>query len=198
MEIRRTTQEVILDATDRLMGRYGFRKMTMEDIAKEAGVSKRTIYVHFAGKEDVGLSSIGRVVQQVQDELAELASSEKTVSERLRAVLIHRVLGRLTRVQDYSQSLDELFEAVRPKYLERRKAFFDKEVELINGLLEAGRSEGVFFFEDGPACAKSLLLATNAFIPYSLSVREIGELSRVEQDLRTMVALLMAGLGCPK
>ena len=56
------TRNAILDACDHIMARYGFLKMSMDDLAREAGVAKRTIYLHFGSKEDVGLSSIGRVV----------------------------------------------------------------------------------------------------------------------------------------
>src|SRR5690606_6409338 len=41
------TREAILDATDRLLATRGFRKLTMDDIAAEAGVSRRTIYMYF-------------------------------------------------------------------------------------------------------------------------------------------------------
>jgi len=32
----------ILDAADRLLGRFGFRRMTIDDLAKEAGIGKGT------------------------------------------------------------------------------------------------------------------------------------------------------------
>jgi len=60
------------------MARYGFRKDEHgRPSRKEAGVSKRTIYLHFSSKEDVGLSSIGRVVEAVHDRLDSIAGSEQ-------------------------------------------------------------------------------------------------------------------------
>ena len=47
----------------------GYRKMTMEDVAKEAGIGKRTIYVHFPSKEEVALASIDRVVDRLTSRL---------------------------------------------------------------------------------------------------------------------------------
>jgi len=75
VEPREETREAILDACDRIMARYGFRKMTMDDLAKEAGVSKRTIYLYFHSKEEVGLSSIGRVVEGVRRELEAIVAA---------------------------------------------------------------------------------------------------------------------------
>ena len=63
----------ILDATESLLTRLGYRKMTMDDVAQEAGIGKRTIYVHFPSKEEVALASIDRVVDRLTTRLSELA-----------------------------------------------------------------------------------------------------------------------------
>lgn len=41
----------ILQAAGRLVLRYGFDKMTVEDITREAGISKGAFYLHFATKD---------------------------------------------------------------------------------------------------------------------------------------------------
>lgn len=43
----------ILEAAARLMARYGYDKTTMEDIAREAGVSKGAIYLEWSSREDL-------------------------------------------------------------------------------------------------------------------------------------------------
>ncbi len=170
------------------MARYGFRKMTMDDLAREAGLSKRTIYLHFTSKEDVGLSSIGRVVESVHRRLASVAGEDCPAQDRLRRMLIERVMGRVESVQQYHHSLDELFEVVRPAYMARRKLYFDIEVAMISEVL--ADLDPV----DVQEKATALLLATNAFLPYSLSVRELGEPEEIRRRLTTMVNLLLRGL----
>lgn len=192
--VKASMRDVILDATDRLMARYGFRKMSMDDIAKEAGISKRSIYVHFSNKEDVGLSSIGRVVQSVQDDLNAIATSNLAASAKLARMLETRVMGRVERVRDYAHSLDELFEIVRPAYMSRRARFFEIERDLIADTLTEGLQKGEFDFEDANETAESLLLATNAFLPYSLSVRELGDVDTIRRRLHTMTSVLLRGL----
>src|SRR5947209_15958139 len=88
----------ILDATERLLARYGFAKMTMEDIARDAGLGRRTIYLHFASKEDVALCSIDRIVMRLVSRLETLAASDDTAAERLRRMLVTRVLFRFDSV----------------------------------------------------------------------------------------------------
>jgi TetR/AcrR family acrAB operon transcriptional repressor len=46
-------QEQILDAAARVIIRLGYDKTTMQDIAGEAGVSRRTVYLYFKGKEEL-------------------------------------------------------------------------------------------------------------------------------------------------
>ena len=74
---KEAVKEAILDATDRLLARYGYRKMTVEDIAMEAGIGKGTIYLHFSSKEEVVLSHVDRIVERVKIRLKEIANSER-------------------------------------------------------------------------------------------------------------------------
>ncbi len=188
-----STEDLILDACDELMVRYGFRKMSMDDVAKKAGLSRRTIYNFFKNKEDLGLSSISRVVQLVFEEMESIASSDAPVDDRLSDVLEERVLGRLRRVSEYASSLDELFEAVRPAYMSRRQAMFEAEQELLLGLLDEGIEEGVF--RSGVRdFAGSMILATNALIPYSLSPEELGNEEEVSAKLTKMTELLLGSV----
>jgi len=45
-------KNIILKATELFM-KLGFKSVTMDDIAKEMGISKKTIYSHFSNKETV-------------------------------------------------------------------------------------------------------------------------------------------------
>lgn len=182
------TRDLILDACDRIMARYGFRKMTMDDLAREASVSKRTIYLYFRSKEEVGLSSIGRVVDGVHREMERIANGPGKPEAKLRGMLETRAMNRVLAVQDYHQSLDELFEIVRPAYMARRKVTFAEEAVLIGRVLcEAG-------LDEPDEIAEALLLATNAFLPYSLSVRELGRPKEIRRKLLRMIDLLLRGL----
>lgn len=188
------TREAIIDATDRLLTTRGFRKVTMEDIAAEAGVSRRTIYVYFPSKEEVGLSSIDRVVAQTYEYLQELARGKGDPANILRKILVERVLRRIDSVRPYRTSLDELFEAVRPAYMARRRQAIEREAALVAGVLAAGQARGRFEFDDAAATAMTIIRATNAFLPYSLSVEELGERERVAADVRRMTDLLLRSL----
>ncbi len=48
----------ILGASAELFTQYGFKSITMDDIARRAGISKKTLYLHFANKDEVVNESV--------------------------------------------------------------------------------------------------------------------------------------------
>src|SRR4026208_1923651 len=127
---KEAVRESILDATDRLLARFGYRKMTVEDIAVEAGIGKGTIYLHFNSKEELVLSHVDRLVDRLKNRLREIASSDEPASERVRSMLLTRVLFRFDSIQHYTQSLNDLLAALRPGLLARRAVYFEEEAQI--------------------------------------------------------------------
>jgi len=189
-----TTADRILDATERLLARFGFHKTTVDDIATEAGVSKRTIYLHFAGKEEVALASIDRVVGRVTARLREIARSDAHPTDRVLDMLVARILGRFDSVRSYHQSLEDMFRSLRPAYLARRQQYFDAEAEILAEVLESGRRVKAFALTDPLAVAHDLLVATNGLLPYSLSPAEFGRRAEVATRASRIAGLLLDGL----
>jgi AcrR family transcriptional regulator len=187
-------KDSILDATDRLLAKFGYRKMTVEDIAVEAGIGKGTIYLHFSSKEEVVLSHIDRIVERLKTQLKEIAGSNATAAEQLRQMLLTRVLIRFDSVQHYTQSLNDLLAVLRPRVLARRTEYFEAEAEIFAEVLTSGRQAGEFSFEDAHATAHALLQATNGLLPYSLSTTELGKREEVEQRASDVANLILHGL----
>ena len=191
---RRNSRDSILDATERLLARYGYQKMTMDDIAREAGIGKRTIYLHFPSKEEVALCSIDRVVERLLVQLRAVAVSKESPSNRLRAMLIARVLFRFDSVQNYYQSFHDMFAALRPAYLARRERYFESEAQVLEQVLREGCTQGVLACGDCRRTAQTLLNATNSLLPFSLSARELGKREEVERKVNDLADLLLTGL----
>jgi AcrR family transcriptional regulator len=187
------TRDRILDATERLLGRLGYQKTTMDDIAAEAGVARRTIYLHFPNKEEVALATIDRGVERLQERLRAAARGPGTWEDRLRAMLAIRVLFRFDSVRDYYHGIDEIFRSLRAAYMARRARYFDEEAAILAEVLVQGRDAGAFAFDDPKATAHALLLALNA-LPSNLSTRELGERREVEARVARITDLLLHGL----
>ena len=191
---KEAVKDAILDATDRLLARYGYRKMTVEDIASEAHIGKGTIYLHFSSKEEVVLSHVDRIVERLKDRLRQIGSSGAPAADRIREMLLTRVMFRFDSIQHYTQSLNDLLAALRPGLLTRRALYFEAEAQIFAEVLTKGRRSGEFEFDDEHATAHALLQATNGLLPYSLSTTELGERQEVEQRAADVAGLILRGV----
>jgi len=191
---QRTTRDAILDATDRLLARYGYQKMTIDDLAREVGIGKGSVYLHFASKEEIALSHIDRIIERLRERLAEIAKNASSADERLRKMLIERVLFRFDSVQHYSQSLNDLLAQLRSRLLERRKRYFDEEARIFAAVIAEGQRTSEFAAGDPLDIAHTLLSATNSLLPYSLSVAELGDRSDIAERTRKTAEILIRGL----
>jgi AcrR family transcriptional regulator len=195
---RQVLRDAILDATNDLLGRYGYNKMTVEDIADEVGIGKGTIYLHFPSKEEVVLSTIDRMVDRLLVKLAEIAEGPGSVSSRLESMLIARILYRFDHRHHDSKSMDELLSALRSPYLARRERYFAAEAAVLAEVLEEGRAHHEVSVDDVAVTAQTLVLATNALLPSNLSARELGKRKHVAEQATALARLLVRGLTLPR
>lgn len=191
---QRGTRDRILDAADRLLVRYGYRKMTVEDISIEAGIGKGTVYLSFPSKEEVALSCIDRMVEGLLSRLREIAEEPRTLDARLLDMLRLRVLRRFDYASQHAASLDSLLGAVRPAFVVRRASHFRAETEIFAALIRAEARRGTLRVANAATAADALVSATNALLPFSLSARELGRRADVAKRVDTVAALVIAGL----
>ncbi len=195
---QKEVREAILDATDVLLSRYGYQKMTIDDLAKEVGIGKGSIYLHFTSKEEIVLSHIDRIVEQLKGKLSAIAKSVSPPEERLRKMLKTRVLHRFESVQHYTQNLNDLLSAIRPNFLARRESYFEQEARLFVSVIEDGQQSGNFIVGDALQIADSMILATNSLLPFSLTAQELGARKDVEAKTLRLADLLLDGLNSRK
>lgn len=190
----RTTRERILDAAETLLGRFGYRKMTVDDLAAEAGIGKGTVYLSFKSKEEAVLGTVDRIVDAVCDEMERIRASNAPAPEKLRAMLLARVLIRFDRVSGYRESLNDLLAVVRASLLERRERHFAREIDILAAAIRDGQHAGAFAAGNAARLARALLLATNNFLPYALSPRELGDRRSLQRDAKDVAELLVTAL----
>ena len=191
---QKTTRDAILDATDRLLAKHGYKKMTIDHLADEVGIGKGSVYLHFESKGDIALSHIDRIIERLKKNLNELACSKAAPDVRLRKMIMERVMYRFDSVQHYSQSLNELLASLRPRLLDRRRRYFSEEAAIFAKVMAEGKKAGVFTLKDAQNAAGAVLDATNALLPYSLSAYELGERDELEKKISNVAELILNGL----
>jgi AcrR family transcriptional regulator len=195
---RKDIRDLILDAVDVLLAKFGYKKMTMDDVARQVGIGKGTIYLHFSGKEELVLAHIDRIADRVLRNLEEIAGTSDTPDRQLRRMLVLRVLLRFDSVVDYSQNLSDLLSSVRPALVARREAHFEREAAVLESVLREGARRGSLDCPDPRSASFVLIRSTNSLLPFNLTARELGRREEVENLAGRIADLLIKGLlPCP-
>ena len=127
-------RQQILDGAKHVFLSVGFDAASMNDITREAGVSKGTIYVYFGSKEELFGALIDRERSAIFTSLAEILEGERSVRETLTRFAI-LLATRMTSIQ-----------VVRAQ-------------RMVIGVSERMPELGCRFYDAGPDSAKGMLSA---------------------------------------
>src|ERR1700684_408253 len=83
-----TKPNAIVLAGLRLFTQYGYRKTSIDDIARAAQVAKRTVYLHFQNKAAVFLAILEYIGDQVRQRCAAAESAGRTQVDRRTDLLL--------------------------------------------------------------------------------------------------------------
>jgi AcrR family transcriptional regulator len=94
-----------------LFTQYGYRKTSVDDIARAAQVAKRTVYLHFENKAAVFLAILEYLGDQVRQRCAAAESAGGTAVDRLTGLLdAYFAMGfELYRKSEHMPELEETF-----------------------------------------------------------------------------------------
>jgi AcrR family transcriptional regulator len=149
-------QELIINVAESQFIRFGFRKTTMEDIAKAAGIGKATLYYYFKSKEDIFAAMIEKVAQSALKQVIGATNTGKTPQEKFRIFWISQAQFIKEKVDYYAalrEDLLELFPSIRRK---QEKAE-GSALAALRGILAEGVDRHVFAIPDVEATARILL-----------------------------------------
>lgn len=137
--MRTEQQKHILEGTIQVFNRKGL-KFTMDDLAKELGMSKKTIYVCYNDKEALFFDMVDYLFDNISSQKQSVIDDESlTTVEKIRKIL--GVMPESYKDIDFRQlySLKDKFPTIYKKVEERLESGWDSTIELI----EAGIKEGV-------------------------------------------------------
>ncbi|MBN2461711.1 MAG: TetR/AcrR family transcriptional regulator [Candidatus Cloacimonetes bacterium] len=84
-------REEILNAAEAAFIRYGIYKTTLEDIARECGISKTALYYYFKSKNDLISSMLSHKLQSMQEKVRNAVAEGSTVRDRLRNFILQKI-----------------------------------------------------------------------------------------------------------
>jgi AcrR family transcriptional regulator len=137
-------REMLLSAAQELFERFGYRKTTIDDVVRRAGVAKGTLYLYFQGKEDLFQELIREIGREATAEYQEMLSTKRTAAEKIEATLRfsleayerYPLLAKIT-------AMDEEFKlAVHSFGQAEMKAETERRIKFFRALFEEGIEKG--------------------------------------------------------
>ncbi|MDJ0850902.1 MAG: TetR/AcrR family transcriptional regulator [Myxococcota bacterium] len=139
-----STREAILEAARRRYLRFGPRKTTMEEVAREAGCSRATVYTHFPGKQELYSKLLEWETATFLAELETATEGPQEALEKLRCIaeatgrnFAHSTALGGAIAGDAEMSLERVAQPAVEKLEER-------VIELLARVLQQGVAEGTF------------------------------------------------------
>ncbi len=83
-------KENIRQAATELFRKYGFKKVSINDIAREAGVSHVTVYNHFGSKEELMHDIIKSEIGKLMDKSREIVRGDLPYMEKLENIVFSK------------------------------------------------------------------------------------------------------------
>ncbi|WP_088189687.1 TetR family transcriptional regulator [Desulfosporosinus sp. FKA] len=185
-------KEIILNATEEVIRRFGPDKANITDVAKLLKVSHAAIYRYYNGKAALWNAVTERWLANLH------APSKSILKEDSPAdIKLFHLLEDFAEAKRRSAINDPEMFANYIKLAQNSMQVIEKGIEdginQIKEVIEQGITEGIFFIEFPYQAARSVYLATSVFIhPNSFADPER------KQNIESVVNLLIRGLKNPK
>jgi TetR/AcrR family transcriptional regulator, regulator of autoinduction and epiphytic fitness len=90
----RTRQERVLAVALEVFGRYGFRKTSMDEVARSADISRQGLYLYFASKEALFRAAVRQELDTALDDASRCLDEEGTALDQRVVAALDAWLGR--------------------------------------------------------------------------------------------------------
>ena len=171
-------ESAILEAARKLFLHYGFKKTSVDDIAREAGIAKGTVYLYFKNKQEI-LGRLGvAYMEQSKQGLIQRLQQEDDPRVKLRMVLQLRAEEIFKFVSVHPHAIDLILNLSQEKG-ERVGAtrFYQEYMGLIKSVIQEGQAAGIFRdVPDLDGYVYHICFMTQAFQPPYKLVRSLDDL----------------------
>jgi len=157
-------EKQILDVTERLLRTTPFVDITIDEIARQAGLSRSTMYFYFASKEDLLAALLVRTHDEMIRPMTLLLNAGAAVD-----LAVHQVLEAiLGNWREHGPALRTFLETalVSPEFGDRWRAMMSENIDVAAQFVERGRAAG--HLPDGPPSARAVSSAVIWMIEHEM------------------------------
>lgn len=188
--IKDSIKEEILIKSAEIFIQFGYKKTTMNDIAKKIGKAKGAIYYYYKSKEEIFENVIRNEAKNLLGKILFSIEEKSSITEKLETYIEQRTLNLYNVALRYKILKDELLDFL-PIIEKIREPYHLQEVNFIKDLLVEGKEKGDFSIENPEIGALTLVSALKGLeIPLFISNDFILQTFNIQQ----LTTLLLYGL----
>lgn len=188
--VSKDTRSAIIKAAQDIFAKFGFKKTTVNDIARAAHKAKSSIYRYFKSKEEIFQTIVEKESQTLKEKIEKSTNAQNNPEKKLRTYVITRMKVLKNLVNFYSALKDEYLEHF--VFIEKiRKKYLEDEIHVIKKILKRGVKQGAFVIEDLELTAFTIVVALKG-LEYPL-VQE-SEILNTDQGIDSLLKILFNGI----
>ena len=140
-------EEQIIETARGLFRKFGFKKVSMDEIARESGVTKKTIYSYFSSKEDLLKYFIIEEIKHMKDIIEEVENTNEDLFDMINQG-IYRLL-KYRKERDFLNIMTKEAEILKnPIVIQSLKLIDDQIQNYIKEKLIIAKDKGYIHYED--------------------------------------------------
>lgn len=134
------TKEKILQRTGELFRMMGMKSLTMDFIAADLGISKRTLYELFSDKDSLMLHTIDYMIMESNKRLLDLMKGTENVIEAIFVIIVEQQRQMMESSPVIIEDFQRYIMRLKSSYYDNREKC--REFSVSYTLLERGIREG--------------------------------------------------------
>ena len=184
-------EKQIVDAARKLFYKFGFKKVSMDEIAREAGVTKKTVYTYFSSKEEL----FKYFIQEELDNMKKIVEDiEKEDLDFFEAV--HQIIFQLIKYKNKRQFFKLMTneaEVLKSSIASKSLNLIDEQIQsYIYDIVKNAMDKGYIKKEDPEVVT---FLVYKMYIALMFDWSETREKLDEEEIAKTILDILKNGLG---
>ncbi len=181
----------IMEAAMRCLQRTGYSSLSMDDIVKESGLSKGTIYWHFKNKKDLFINLFESLMSQAIAGFTPLLTQDLSAAEKL-----HQILSSVSQVAEEDLNLVTLpltliTEMLSDKdFIDRYQLAVGEFAKEVQTIIEQGIATGEFKEVDSYETTWALMSVYDGLLLYHM----LNMPGSIKKQTTIVMDLIIAGL----
>lgn len=143
---REEREQLILDVAEELLVEKGYHEMSMDDIAARVGIAKGTVYLHFAGKDELLFALLTRDMAKFIASIDGLLAQQDAPRAKLEALMRH-VIGDVFSARFQALMAISQNPELRARFINQKAQSTDQRQQLeerLTTIFDEGKSVGDF------------------------------------------------------